>query len=365
MWVGRPENAGERPAVFDEWERHGRTAVIVKRAGHVVGALSLADTIKPESREAVQGLKRMGMEIALLTGDNARVAEAVAEQVGITRVLSGVSPVGKVEEVARLQAAGQRVAMVGDGVNDAAALAQADLGIAMGTGVGAATEAADISVLSGDPRGVARALRLARETYSIILQNLGWAFGYNLVALPLAVTGLLSPTLAGLSMGVSSVCVVANSLRLRRFGAPGRPTPVRSRADRVANIAVAALAPAILLGGLVIADPNTFVGPPTATHIVTEPFGETLQVTAVPLLPGRVELHSYLQSGSSSQPTIATISMRGVSETGATATPRFFRAGPAHSIGQVDLSKGTWRFAISGSDGAHHPLGGSFTITIE
>jgi cation-transporting ATPase V/Cu+-exporting ATPase len=365
VWVGRPGDVAEPPEIFDEWEQQGRTAVVVRRAGRVVGAISLADTIKPESLEAVRGLKRMGMEVVLLTGDNARVGSAVAGEVGITRVLSGVSPAGKVEEVARLQESGQRVAMVGDGVNDAAALARADLGIAMGTGAGAAVEAADISVLSGDLRGVARALRLSRETYNIILQNLGWAFGYNLIALPLAITGLLSPTLAGVSMGVSSVSVVANSLRLRRFGAPGRPTPVRTRRETATGIALAAVAPAVLLGGLVLADPNTFVGPPTATRLIAEPAGETLQVTAEPLLPGRVELHSYLASASSTQPTFANISMRGESEAGATATPRFFSAGPSHAIGQVNLSRGTWRFTVSGSDGDHHPLGGSFTITVE
>lgn len=364
VWVGRPEDERERPPVFDEWEQQGRTAVLAKRAGRVLGAVALADTVKPESRDAVRGLQRMGMDVALLTGDNARAAAAVAAQVGIDRVLSGVSPAGKVQEVARLQAAGQRVAMVGDGVNDAAALAQADLGIAMGTGVGAAVEAADISVLSGDLRGVARALRLARETYNIILQNLGWAFGYNLIALPLAITGLLSPTLAGVSMGVSSVCVVANSLRLRRFGAPGRPTPVRSRREQVASVAAAAIAPCLLLGGLVVADPNTFVGPPTANRIVHEPFGESLYITALPLEPGTVDLHTYLVSAGSAQPTIGAIAMRGTSTTGATATPRFFAAGPAHEIGEVKLTQGTWTFRISGSDGARHPLGGSFTITI-
>jgi cation-transporting ATPase V len=364
VWVGRPEDERERPPVFDEWEAQGRTAVLVKRGGLLLGAVALADTVKPESRDAVRGLQRMGMDVALLTGDNARAAAAVAARVGIDRVLSGVSPAGKVAEVARLQAAGQRVAMVGDGVNDAAALAQADLGIAMGTGVGAAVEAADISVLSGDLRGVARALRLARETYNIILQNLGWAFGYNLIALPLAITGLLSPTLAGVSMGVSSVCVVANSLRLRRFGAPGRPTPVRSRREQVASVAAAAIAPCLLLGGLVVADPNTFVGPPTANRIVHEQGGESLYITALPLQAGTVDLHTYLVSAGSAQPTIGAIAMRGTSTTGATATPRFFAAGPAHEIGEVKLTQGTWTFRIFGSDGARHPLGGSFTITI-
>jgi copper-transporting P-type ATPase V len=364
VWVGRPAQEGERPPVLDEWEQSGRTAVLVTRGERVLGAIALADTVKPEARDAVRGLQRMGFDVALLTGDNARAAAAVAAQVGISRVLSEVSPAGKVQEVARLQAAGQRVAMVGDGVNDAAALAQADLGIAMGTGVGAAVEAADISVLSGDLRGVARALRLARETYDIVLQNLGWAFGYNLIALPLAITGLLSPTLAGVSMGLSSVCVVANSLRLRRFGAPGRRTPVRSARARVAGVAVAAVAPALLLGGLVLADPNTFVGPPTANRIVHEPAGESLYITALPLEPGTVDLHTYLVNGSSTQPAIATIAMRGTSTTGATATPRFFAAGPAHEIGEVKLTQGTWTFRISGSDGAHHPLGGSFTIAI-
>jgi copper-transporting P-type ATPase V len=364
VWVGRPVQEGERPPVLDEWEQHGRTAVLVTRGERVLGAIALSDTVKPEAQAAVRGLQRMGFDVALLTGDNARAAAAVAAQVGISRVLSEVSPAGKVQEVARLQAAGQRVAMVGDGVNDAAALAQADLGIAMGTGVGAAVEAADISVLSGDLRGVARALRLARETYDIILQNLGWAFGYNLIALPLAITGLLSPTLAGVSMGLSSVCVVANSLRLRRFGGPGRPTPVRSPRERVAGVALAAVAPALLLGGLVLADPNTFVGPPTANRIVHESAGESLYVTALPLQAGTVDLHTYLVSAAGAQPSIATIAMRGTSTTGATATPRFFAAGPAHEIGEVKLTRGTWTFRVAGSDGAHHPLGGSFTITI-
>jgi cation-transporting ATPase V len=364
VWVGRPGGeAPERPVMFDEWEASGRTAVVVARDGKLAGALALADTIKPESADAIAGLQRMGIDVAMLTGDNERAAAAVAAQVGITRVLAGVSPDAKVAEVERLQQAGQRVAMVGDGVNDAAALVRADLGIAMGTGVGAAIEAADISVVSGDLRGVARGLRLARETYAIVLQNLGWAFGYNLIALPLAITGLLSPTLAGAAMGLSSVCVVANSLRLRSFGRPGEPTPVRSRRQRLTGLAVATLIPAVILGALVIVDPNTFVGPREAARAIREPHGETLEVNALPLQPGSVTLHVYLL-GSSGQPTLNSIAMRASSATGARASVHLFRAGPAHFIGQVRLTRGEWSFQISGTDGAQRALGGSFAIPI-
>ncbi|HEY5196570.1 MAG TPA: heavy metal translocating P-type ATPase [Solirubrobacteraceae bacterium] len=272
VWVGRPEQLAELgepwsgdqlgqpglPGVLDGWQAAGRTAVVVGAGGAVVGAIALGDSVKPEAGAAVAGLRAMGIEVALCSGDNARAAGAVAAQVGIERVVAGVTPAGKVEEIVRLQDAGQRVAMVGDGVNDAAALAQADLGIAMGTGVGSALEAADIVVLSGNLTGVARGLSLARETYTVILQNLGWAFGYNLIALPLAISGLLSPTIAGAAMGVSSACVVGNSLRLRGFAKRGRGVPVRSRRRRYATIAAAAIVPAVLLGALVFADPETF-----------------------------------------------------------------------------------------------------------
>jgi cation-transporting ATPase V/Cu+-exporting ATPase len=271
VWVGRSDEvaglagsagaqAGQRvlPPVIGEWEAAGRTAVVIRRGGALVGAIALGDSIKPEAEAAIGGLHRMGIDVALLSGDNARAANAVAARVGIRRVVAGVSPAGKVEEIVRLQDAGQRVAMVGDGVNDAAALAQADLGIAMGTGVGASLEAADIVVLSGNLDGVARGLSLARETYTVILQNLGWAFGYNLIALPLAISGFLSPTIAGAAMGVSSACVVANSLRLRGFAKGGRPAPVRSPRQRYATIAAATIVPAVLLGMLVLLAPETF-----------------------------------------------------------------------------------------------------------
>jgi cation-transporting ATPase V len=371
VWVGRPAHprgAGTagRPAVIDEWEAAGRTAAVIGQDGNVIGAFALSDTVKPESADAVRGLQRMGVDVVMLTGDNAQAAATIADQVAITRVLAGVTPAQKVAEIVRLQADGRRVAMVGDGVNDAAALAQADLGIAMGTGVGAAIEAADISIVSGNLRSVARALRLARATYGIVLQNLGWAFGYNLIALPLAITGLLSPTLAALSMGLSSVCVVANSLRLRRFGRPGQPTPVHARRRQFAGIATAAATPALILAALVLADPNTFVGTPSANRTLAEPNGESLLISAEHLIPGNVQFHTYLVSASSSQPSFRTLAMSATSDTtGAAMIVRVLAAGPQHEIGQVNLkSAGNWTIKLSGSDTARHPLSGTFTIRI-
>jgi cation-transporting ATPase V len=367
VWVGRPAELERSPQlvpVLREWEGAGRTAVVLERDGRIVGAISLADTVKPEAREAIAGLRRMGIDIELLTGDNPRAADAVAAAVGIEQVRAGVSPSGKLEEISRLQREGHRVGMVGDGVNDAAALAQADLGIAMGTGVGAAIEAADISIVSGDLRGVARALRLARETYTIVLQNLGWAFGYNLIALPLALTGLLSPALAAVAMGLSSITVVTNSLRLRGFGAAGRPTPVRSLRRRNASIAVAALIPAVLLGSLVLADPNSFAVPRTASETLAEPAGETLEIYALPLKPGRVDLHLYLEGTTSARVSFRSISMNAISATGRRAKVAFYNAGTGHDIAEVPLTRGVWDFHVAGSDGAGHRLGGSFAIPI-
>jgi copper-transporting P-type ATPase V len=205
-------------AAAADLEEQGRTAVFVGRDGQVIGVLAVADTVKDDAAEVVRQLHAMGLHVAMITGDNARTAAAIGNQVGIDRVLAEVLPQDKVSEVRRLQDEGRVVAMVGDGVNDAPALVQADLGIAIGTGTDVAIEASDITLMSGQLDGVVHAIELSRLTLRTIYQNLGWAFGYNTAAIPLAAFGVLNPIVAGAAMGFSSVSVVTNSLRLRRFG---------------------------------------------------------------------------------------------------------------------------------------------------
>ena len=221
-----------RPALLADWamrltpeleaakeraERDGRTAIAAGWDGQARALLVVADTIKPTSAEAVTALKGLGLEPVLLTGDNAETARAVAAEVGIDKVIAEVLPSGKADVIRGLQDEGRVVAMVGDGVNDAPALAQADLGLSIGTGTDVAIEASDLTLVSGDLRAAADAIRLSRATLRNIKQNLAWAFGYNVAMLPLAAAGLLNPLLAGAAMALSSLSVVANALRLRRF----------------------------------------------------------------------------------------------------------------------------------------------------
>ena len=216
-WLGGEHPSAELRTAAEDAEARGQTPVWVSVDGAIRAVIVVADTVKDTAAQAITDMRCLGLTPILLTGDNERAARAVAQQVGIETVIAGVLPADKVDHVTRLQSQGRVVAMVGDGVNDAAALAQADLGLAMGTGTDVAIEASDLTLVTGDLRAAGDAIRLSRATLRAIRGNLFWAFAYNVAAIPLAALGLLNPMIAGAAMAFSSVFVVSNSLRLRRF----------------------------------------------------------------------------------------------------------------------------------------------------
>ena len=225
VWVGKPgflADAGLRPGpghleTMKELEEEAKTVFLAGWEGEVRGVLAVSDSPRPTAAEALSRLREMGVALALLTGDNVGSASVMGRRLGIDQVKADVLPAEKAQEIARFKQEGAVVGFVGDGINDAVALAAADLGIAIGTGTDVAVEAGDIVLMSGDPVGVPVSLALARATYRVIVANLVWAFGYNVAAIPLAAAGVLNPMVAAAAMAFSSVSVVTNSLRLRRF----------------------------------------------------------------------------------------------------------------------------------------------------
>jgi Cu+-exporting ATPase len=248
--------------------REGATPMFVAADGEVIGMIAVADTLKPESAQAVAELEALGLEVWMLTGDNRLTAEAMAREAGISRILADVQPDEKAAKVRELQDAGKVVAMVGDGINDAPALAQADLGVAIGTGTDVAMAASDITLIGGDLRTIVTAIALSRKTVGVIKQGLVWAFGYNIVLIPVAMGLLyppfgilLNPVIAAAAMAMSSVSVVTNALRLRSFRAPESPEqilhpPIGERVREYGYLAGIAVI-AVVIGGaaLVLANP--------------------------------------------------------------------------------------------------------------
>lgn len=217
LMVENEIETGTAGTTMETLESDGKTAMLVSIDGHYAGLIAVADTLKSTSKEAIVRLKSMNIDVIMITGDNQRTAEAIAKDVGIDHVIAEVLPEGKAEEVTKLQQAGKRVAMVGDGINDAPALASADIGMAIGTGTDIAMEAADITLISGDLNSIADAIVMSRETMKNIKQNLFWAFAYNVIGIPIAAIGLLAPWVAGAAMAFSSVSVVLNALRLQKI----------------------------------------------------------------------------------------------------------------------------------------------------
>lgn len=338
-------------AIVARWEDAGRTVVFGSLDGDLACAFAVADTVRADAAATVARLRADGLRVTMASGDAVAAADAIAASVGIDEVVARATPADKLELVQRHRAEGRRVLMVGDGINDAAALAAADVGMAMGSGTAVAQHTAGIVLLADAVGAVPRALGLARATYTTILQNLGWAFGYNIAAIPLAATGRLSPALASLTMGLSSVCVVANSLRLRRIGT-GRPGADTSRSRRRASVVAAWLVPlAVLLAIGVL--PGWLAGGRDISRQVRAGDSLSLLVEIDDVHTGRNSLHAYLVDDRGGVVDIrwARVITRVVTAARPEppeATDELDPAGRGHVLGRVELTDGLWLVRIVG-----------------
>jgi soluble P-type ATPase len=327
--------------------------VVVRRDGEAIGAIALATPVRAEAGAAVDRLARMGIDVSILSGDGAAAVDHVAAHLGIEVALSRLSPNDKVDALSAMRHAGRKVLMVGDGVNDAPALAGAYVGCAIGGGSPAALANSDVALLSSDLLGVPDAVRLARATHDVIRQNFGWAMGYNVSALPLAAFGLLDPIVAAFAMGASSVLVVLNSLRLARIGRSGErraPSPTRRRSGR--GLAVSVLAPVAVFAGLTLlsqtvspAHGESLLPTLPSLHIVEMRGGGTVETYFEPGGAGLNQWHLIFYGSqaelASTQPVVEARLDGGAAE-----VLRQARLGPGHFTEFVDLTPGRWQFRV-------------------
>jgi Cu+-exporting ATPase len=334
--------------------RSGETLVSVARAEQIIGVMALTTPLRTEARPSVHHLQEMGLQTAILSGDSQPAVQAVATELGIGEVQSALSPAGKVDALGALRIAHRRVLMVGDGVNDAPALAAADVGCAIGSGSQAALANSEVALLGNDLYGVPAAINVARSTYAVVLQNFGWAMGYNIAALPLAAAGLIDPLVAAVAMGLSSLLVVANSLRLTRLGRSGLAQVQSPRVLRGARgIAFSVALPVVLFAAITVI--GQVVSPargqsllPELPSITTVQFGggTSAQAYLNPGAPGLNELHVYVYPQHASA-KISDVEVTAELGSGRSESLRHLRIASNHYVNYVLLTPGQWTFHIA------------------
>jgi soluble P-type ATPase len=360
-------DACELPAALAEavraCEGRGETVVVVVADDDVVGAVAVTTPVRTEAKAAVARLHAMGLQTSILSGDSQPAVDSVARTIGIEEAHAALSPGGKVDELRLLQAGRGHVLMVGDGINDAPALAAADVGCAIGSGTDAALSSSDVALVGDDLHGVPAAIGMARSTQAVIVQNFGWAMGYNLAALPLAAAGLLDPLVAALAMGLSSLIVVLNSLRLLRLGRTGLD---RVRAPRLMQgvrgfalwvaLPVALFAGSTLIGQAVSPARGQSLLPtlPVPISNIALRHGGNAEVYLYPGNPGVNQLHVILSGLTPRLQSTSSITVVSSRSDGATQALGTVRLDPGHFVAYPTLSAGRWRFSITAHLGARH-----------